>query len=405
MKNKKIIPIICFLLVTLIYVTNITAIPNNIILLKNEELNLGNIAGVTVNVKNNKDYTAVQTVAGANDSSSSKEVTLQLSLFNAIPLKDITVNVIPTTTVIPVGTTVGLKLYTNGVLVVGKAEVNGRKPYEKTGIEEGDMIVSLDEKIVTCTADLIKKVNDSKGRELNVKYIREGKEYQTEITPIQTSSNEYKLGLWVRDAAAGVGTITYYEPSTGNFAALGHGILDIDTEKLITIAKGEIVTANILSIIKGEKGTPGEIRGTIASNNTIGQVSKNTNLGIYGKINDVSQLNIATSNELEVAVRNEIKIGKAEIICSLENGVKNSYEIQIKKIFKNNNTDNKSMLIEVTDERLLEKTGGIIQGMSGSPIVQNGKFIGAVTHVLVNNPKQGYAVFADMMIKEMRSLK
>lgn len=405
MKNKKIIPIICFLLVTLIYVTNITAIPNNIILLKNEELNLGNIAGVTVNVKNNKDYTAVQTVAGANDSSSSKEVTLQLSLFNAIPLKDITVNVIPTTTVIPVGTTVGLKLYTNGVLVVGKAEVNGRKPYEKTGIEEGDMIVSLDEKIVTCTADLIKKVNDSKGRELNVKYIREGKEYQTEITPIQTSSNEYKLGLWVRDAAAGVGTITYYEPSTGNFAALGHGILDIDTEKLITIAKGEIVTANILSIIKGEKGTPGEIRGTIASNNTIGQVSKNTNLGIYGKINDVSQLNIATSNELEVAVRNEIKTGKAEIICSLENGVKNSYEIQIKKIFKNNNTDNKSMLIEVTDERLLEKTGGIIQGMSGSPIVQNGKFIGAVTHVLVNNPKQGYAVFADMMIKEMRSLK
>ena len=388
MKNKKIIPIICFLLVTLIYVTNITAIPNNIILLKNEELNLGNIAGVTVNVKNNKDYTAVQTVAGANDSSSSKEVTLQLSLFNAIPLKDITVNVIPTTTVIPVGTTVGLKLYTNGVLVVGKAEVNGRKPYEKTGIEEGDMIVSLDEKIVTCTADLIKKVNDSKGRELNVKYIREGKEYQTEITPIQTSSNEYKLGLWVRDAAAGVGTITYYEPSTGNFAALGHGILDIDTEKLITIAKGEIVTANILSIIKGEKGTPGEIRGTIASNNTIGQVSKNTNLGIYGKINDVSQLNIATSNELEVAVRNEIKIGKAEIICSLENGVKNSYEIQIKKIYKNNNTDNKSMLIEVTDERLLEKTGGIIQGMSGSPIVQNGKFIGAVTHVLVNNPKQ-----------------
>ena len=267
------------------------------------------------------------------------------------------------------------------------------------------MIVSLDEKIVTCTADLIKKVNDSKGRELNVKYIREGKEYQTEITPIQTSSNEYKLGLWVRDAAAGVGTITYYEPSTGNFAALGHGILDIDTEKLITIAKGEIVTANILSIIKGEKGTPGEIRGTIASNNTIGQVSKNTNLGIYGKINDVSQLNIATSNELEVAVRNEIKTGKAEIICSLENGVKNSYEIQIKKIFKNNNTDNKSMLIEVTDERLLEKTGGIIQGMSGSPIVQNGKFIGAVTHVLVNNPKQGYAVFADMMIKEMRSLK
>lgn len=127
-------------------------------------------------------------------------------------------------------------------------------------------------------------------------------------------------------------------------------------------------------------------------------------MGIYGKIDDISKLNIDTSNELEVALRNEIQTGKAKILCSLENGVREEYEIEIKKIYKNNNTDNKSMLIEVTDEKLLEKTGGIIQGMSGSPIVQNGKFIGAVTHVLVNNPKQGYAVFADMMIKEMREV-
>lgn len=127
-------------------------------------------------------------------------------------------------------------------------------------------------------------------------------------------------------------------------------------------------------------------------------------MGIYGKIDDISKLNIDTSNELEVALRSEIKTGKAKILCSLENGVREEYEIEIKKIYKNNNTDNKSMLIEVTDEKLLEKTGGIIQGMSGSPIVQNGKFIGAVTHVLVNNPKQGYAVFADMMIKEMREV-
>lgn len=266
------------------------------------------------------------------------------------------------------------------------------------------MIVSLDEQAITCTADLIQKVNKSKGKEINIKYVREGSEHNAEITPIQTSANEYKLGLWVRDAAAGVGTITYYEPSTKSFAALGHGILDIDTEKLINIANGEIVTANILSIVKGEKGNPGEIRGTIASKNTIGKVSKNTNLGIYGTIDDISKLNIDTSNELEVALRNEIKTGKAKILCSLENGVREEYEIEIKKIYKNNNIDNKSMLIEVTDQRLLEKTGGIIQGMSGSPIIQDGKFIGAVTHVLVNNPKQGYAVFADMMIKEMREV-
>lgn len=404
MKNKKIIPIIFFLLVILMYVTNITAIPNDIILFKNEELNLGNIAGVTINIKDEKNYATIQTVAVEKKSDASEEINLQLSLFNTIPVKSIKVNVIPTTTVIPVGTTVGLKLYTDGVLVVGMSEINGKKPYEKTDIKEGDMIISVNETAITCTADLIQTVNKSKGEGIDIKYIRDGKEFLTEITPVKTTSNEYKLGLWVRDAAAGVGTITYYEPSTGNFAALGHGILDIDTEKLITIANGEIVTANILSVIKGQKGTPGEIRGTISSKSSIGQVSKNTNLGIYGKITDISKLNIDKSNELEVALRSEIKLGNAKIICSLENGIREEYEIEIKKIYKNNNTDNKSMLIEVTDERLIEKTGGIIQGMSGSPIVQDGKFIGAVTHVLVNNPKQGYAVFADMMIKEMRAV-
>ena len=404
MKNKKIIPIIFFLLIILAYVTNITAIPNNIILFKNEELNLGNILGVTANIKNSKDYTVIQTSSSLNNVDTSEKVTVELSLFNAIPLKEVTVNVIPTTTVVPVGNTVGLKLYTDGVLVVGMSEIDGKKPYEKAGIEEGDMIISVDESAITCTADLIKSVNKSNGNEVNIKYVRDGQERLTEMLPVKTSKNEYKLGLWVRDAAAGVGTITYYEPSTGNFAALGHGILDIDTEKLISIANGEIVSANILSIIKGEKGTPGEIRGTISNQNTIGQVSKNTNLGIYGRITDISKLNIDTSNEMEVALRKEIKTGKAEIICTLENGVRKSYEIEIKKIYQKNNTDNKSMLIEVTDSELLEKTGGIIQGMSGSPIIQNGKFIGAVTHVLVNNPKQGYAVFADMMIKEMRAV-
>lgn len=405
LRNKKIIPVIFFLLVILMYVTNVTAIPDTIILFKNEELNLGNIAGVTTNIKNNKAYNTIQTSSSLNEISTSENVIVEVSLFNTIPLKEVTVNVIPTTTVVPVGSTVGLKLYTDGVLVVGLSEIDGKKPYAQTDIEEGDMIISVDENIITCTADLIQTVNKSKGNEVNIKYVRNGEEHFAEMTPVKTSSNEYKLGLWVRDAAAGVGTITYYEPSTGSFAALGHGIVDIDTDKLISIANGEIVSANILSVVKGEKGLPGEIRGTISNQQTIGQVSKNTNLGIYGKIKDVSKLNIDTSNELEVALRKEIKTGKAEIICTLENGVRKNYEVEIKKIYQNNNTDNKSMLIEVTDQELIEKTGGIIQGMSGSPIIQNGKFIGAVTHVLVNNPKQGYAVFADMMIKEMRTTK
>ena len=189
----------------------------------------------------------------------------------------------------------------------------------------------------------------------------------------------------------GVGTITFYEPETKEFAALGHGILDVDTSKLIDIGKGELVTSKIVSIVKGENGT------------SIGEINKNTFFGIYGKINNSTPLNINTQNALEVANRNEIKTGEATIFCTLDDKGPQEYKINIDKIYYNNNTNNKSMLIRVTDEKLIEKTGGIIQGMSGSPIIQNGKFIGAITHVLVNDSKEGYAVFGDMMLKQMRT--
>lgn len=202
----------------------------------------------------------------------------------------------------------------------------------------------------------------------------------------------------------GVGTITFYEPETKEFAALGHGILDVDTSKLIDIGKGELVTSKIVSIVKGENGKPGEIKGSIENGTSIGEINKNTFFGIYGKINNSSPLNINTKNALEVANRSEIKLGKAEIMCELENGKVEKYEIEIQKIFLDNNSDNKSMLIKVTDEELIEKTGGIIQGMSGAPVIQNGKFIGAVTHVLVNDPQMGYAIFGDLMIKQMREV-
>lgn len=199
----------------------------------------------------------------------------------------------------------------------------------------------------------------------------------------------------------GVGTATFYEPSTGMFASLGHGITDIDTGDLITISNGELVTTNIVSIQKGEKGKPGELKGSIESSKTIGDVSKNTSFGIFGKITNKSNLKIS-EQEMEVATREEIKTGKAQIICEIEDGKKERYDIEIQKVYTSNNRDNKSMLIKVTDKKLLEKTGGIIQGMSGSPIIQNNKFVGAVTHVLVNDPTSGYGVFADIMLKQMK---
>lgn len=403
MKFIKRFFLILFLLIILIYVTNITSIPDSIILFQNEELNLGTIIGVHLD-EESPNYQVVQTSSSLQNVNAVEKKKVTVSLFNLINVKEIEVNTIPNTTVIPLGNLIGLKLYTSGVLVIGMTEIEGKKPYENSGIEEGDMIVEVNNREVTCTAELISSVNDAKGEDLNIKYIRDGVEYVANIEPIKTEKNEYKLGLWVRDGAAGIGTMTYYEPQTQKFAALGHGIIDIDTEDLINISSGELVTSRIASIVKGEEGSPGEIKGSISNGYTIGNINSNTGFGIYGNVTDTSRLNINSNNEYEVANRDEIKTGKATILLNLENEVRKEYEIEITKIYRNNNTNNKSMLIKVTDEKLLELTGGIIQGMSGAPIIQNGKFVGAVTHVLVNDPSTGYAVFGDLMIKQSREV-
>lgn len=349
---------ILLLLIILAYTTNITAIPNNIIIFQGEELNLGTTFGLYLKEKENKTVQTSSTVANQNIVSK-KIVTIRL--FNLFDIKDLEINTIPETTVIPLGNLVGLKLYTNGVLVVGKSEINGQKPYANTGIEEGDIIVEINQKEITCTSDLIETVNDSNGEDLKIKYVRDGIEYTASMEAIRAEDNKYKLGLWVRDGAAGIGTITYYEPSSQNFAALGHGIVDIDTEKLIKISNGEVVTTRISSIVKGKEGVPGEIRGSIVNSKTIGTVGQNTEFGIYGKIANTAQFNTSDLKELQVAKRDEIKQGKAKILLEIEGGERKEYDIEITKIYKNNNSNNKSMLIKVTDQELLNLTGGIIQ--------------------------------------------
>ena len=401
MKFYKKLFIIFILLIVYTYICNICLLPSDIILMQGETLNLNTLYGL--NVENSE---TLQASSNLNNSITSEtgKVDLRLNLFNIFEVKNVSVSVIPKTTVIPLGKAIGMKLYTEGVLVVGMSEIDGKKPYEKSGIEEGDTIVEVDNIEINSTDELIECVNSSNGKKLEITYISDEEEKTASIEPVQTGENEYKLGLWVRDAAAGVGTLTFYEPSTGSFACLGHGINDVDTYELINIANGELVTTNILDIVKGEDGEPGEIRGSIDNGVTLGDISKNTAFGVYGDITNLSRLNIDTSKEMEVANRSEIKTGKAEIMCELENGKIETYEIEIQKLFLENNKNNKSMLIKVTDENLIEKTGGIIQGMSGAPIIQNGKFIGAVTHVLVNDSKVGYAVFADLMIKQMREV-
>ncbi len=402
MKLYKKIIFIVILIIIYVYVCNITMLPNSLILMQGENIEISTVLGLNIT---NKGTMQASTSLNEKLTDQAGKKDLELSLFNVIPVKDITVNVIPKTTVIPLGKTIGMKLYTEGVLVVGMSEIEGRKPYKNSGIEAGDRIIEVNNTKISTADELTECVNTSNGKNIEIKYINDEEEIvSAEIEPAKISDNEYKIGLWVRDAAAGVGTITFYEPSTGNFASLGHGINDVDTYELIDIANGELVSAQILDIVKGQNGIPGEIRGSIENSITIGNISKNTEFGVYGTISNTNALNIDSSNEMEVADRSEITTGKAEILCELENGKTERYEIEIQKVFKDNNYDNKSMLIKITDEELIEKTGGIIQGMSGAPIIQNNKFIGAVTHVLVNDSKLGYGVFADLMIKQLKEV-
>ena len=352
---QKIITIL-LLLIVFIYVCNISLLPQSLILIQGETLDLNTMLGISVGKTNNTETMEAASNLNQNIINSAGNMQVSLNLFGKLPVKEIAVNVLPKTTVIPIGKAIGMKLYTNGVLVVGMSEIEGEKPYENTGIQEGDRIIEINHEKIDNTNELIDTVNKSMGEQLEVKYIRQEETKTASIKPVRTQDEQYKLGLWVRDAAAGVGTMTFYEPSSGMFGSLGHGITDIDTSELIEIANGDLVTTNIISIAKGEKGSPGEIRGTIEGGIKLGDISKNTAFGVYGNVTNTTRIKNGKFTEMEVALRNEIKQGKAEILCELDNGKIDSYEIEIERIYKNNNEDNKSMVIKVTDQRLIEKT-------------------------------------------------
>ena len=399
MKKFKNLIIIIFLFIIYSYIANITQIPENIVLLEGEEVDFKKMYGI-------------QTIETAKTSNNNYNVTnIEVNMFGTVPLKEVKVTTIEDIEVVPIGKIIGLKLYTNGVLIVGMSEIEDYnnqliKPYENSNIKEGDTILKINEKEIADIEELKNIVNESKGKNLELTLLRDGSIVTSNITPIRTEEKEYKLGLWVKDAATGVGTISFYEPKSKSFAVLGHGITDSDTNNLINIDSGELVTSRVISIKKGETENPGEIKGTILNQQTIGKVSKNTQFGIYGTLDNLTSLNVDSSKTIKVALRNEISLGEAKILCSLDNSnTAKEYNIEIEKIYYDNDFNNKSMLIKVTDKELLDKTGGIIRGLSGAPIIQNGKFIGAITNVLVSNPEIGYAIFGDLMIKELTNIE
>ena len=259
MKKTKRILIIVFLLCIFIYCCKINSIPNQIILYGGEQLKIGNFLGISLKIGNKDCQTVLASSNMAeNLNKENKTATIDVKLFDTITVKEVSVNIIDKTTVIPVGQVSGLKLYTSGVLVVGMSEIKGEdnqkyKPYENTDIQEGDRITKIDNQEITDTNSLINIVNKSKGKSLEIEYVRNNDIKTCNIKPIKYTDGSYKLGLWVRDSAAGIGTLTFYEPSTGNFAALGHGITDSDTGKLVEIQNGEFLTTKIISIVKGLK--------------------------------------------------------------------------------------------------------------------------------------------------------
>ena len=257
--------VIILLLIIYMYIVYFQSIPDNIVIFEGESISLKTMLGLKADLTEKNEVIETLSRNQTNVINDAGKKTVKLSLFENIFVKSVDVDVLPKTTVIPVGSIAGIKLYTSGVLVVGMSEIQGidnkkYKPYENTGIEEGDTIISINNDKIETTEDLIEKVNACNGNELEIQYVHNEETLECSIKPVQTSSTEYKLGLWVRDSAAGVGTVTFYEPSTKSFGALGHGITDIDTEQLIDIESGEFVTTKILNVVKGESGNPGRIQ-------------------------------------------------------------------------------------------------------------------------------------------------
>ncbi len=314
-------------------------------------------------------------------------------------LKDVQVETADEKWVSVCGMPAGLYMETEGVLVVDTGEITGKDGVQAEPAEHiaksGDYILEVNGTPVFGKKDLIKNIEASHGETVELLVNRNGEQIPLSISPVLDQNDEYKLGLWVRDNTQGIGTMTYIDEN-GKFGALGHGISDTDTGELLDISEGELYEAEIVSIKKGTKGMPGELSGYIEyeQEKKIGTIEKNTELGIFGEVFDVERL---PHKKVMVGYQQEVKEGKAKLLTNLNKEVK-TYDIEITEIYRNKSKTNKAFEIQVTDPKLLEETGGIVQGMSGSPILQDGKLIGAVTHVFVQDSSKGYGIFIENML-------
>lgn len=338
------------------------------------------------------------------ESANSGIVDLKLKIFGLLPA-NMKVKILPDIKLYPGGQLIGVKLETKGVIVVGLQELlsNDDKKYnpgKDAKLEVGDVIYKINDTEVNKAQDVTKLINDLTGAPIKLYIHRHGNKETIKITPVQCKSDEvYRIGLWVRDNTAGIGTLSFYQAESMKFGALGHAITDMTSNIIIPVKEGSVVSSKVLSILPGKSGKPGEIRGVFYNENeTLGSLETNTSYGVYGKLEkDIK--NDIYDEPIEIGLQNDVKIGPAKILTTLNDKVQ-EYDIYIDKKNYQSKQSGKGLTIRITDERLLEQTGGIVQGMSGSPIIQNGKLIGAVTHVFVNDPSKGYGVFIEWMLEE-----
>ena len=389
--------IFCILIFSAVIYLN-GSINNNFKIKKGESLNITSPLPVTAV------YNGVKLSQVSASKQIGEEFSVDLKAFGLIPVSKVSVEVVDELHVAVLGMPFGMKIYTKGVLITEISEVateNGSEnPAQKAGLKQGDYIVSVDGIKVYTNEDLVSIVENSGGKRLKFEIMREETKIYINITPVKsTDTNNYKIGIWVKDSSAGVGTLTFYSPSNNVLCGLGHGICDNDTGDLLKLNSGEIVTAEILSIEKGQVGSPGKLTGKL-NYKTLGDINLNCEIGVYSLLKG----NLKFEKLTEIALKQEVKDGKAEILCTIDNNPPQVYSCNIKVRNSNYHSKTQNMLITVTDKRLIEATGGIVQGMSGSPILQNGKLIGAITHVFLDDPTGGYAIFAENMLETAQSV-
>jgi stage IV sporulation protein B len=338
----------------------------------------------------------------------SRTYSAKIKLLNLFPVKNVGIKLVSEKYVIPCGNLFGIKIFTEGVVVVGMADVHREdgtdiNPARLAGLAIGDVILKINDQIIDSNDSIAKLIEESGGAPLKIDAKRNGMNFRVELHPEKSNeSGRYHAGIWIRDSSAGIGTMSFCDPKKQVFCGLGHGISDADVNKLLPLNHGEIVDVYISGVKKGQKGTPGELKGHFKVNDDIiGTLHCNAETGVYGQMKKV---NFDESKRMLIAMKQEVKTGRAKIICTVSGDKQEFYDVRIDEVNYQKDSPTKNMIVQITDRSLIEKTGGIVQGMSGTPIIQNGKIVGVITHVLVNDPRRGYGIFAENMQAQMESL-